>query len=279
MPHGPTCPNSGHPPGCPEWQLEDMLRTRRVALVTGGAQGIGTEIARRFVSDGLAVVVTDINDDGARELAAGLGGADVAFGTHLDVTSDQSVERAVAEVAEHFGRIDILVNNAGILSRRPAEDTVTDDWARELDVNLGGTMRCSRAAFELLRSGELACIINMGSVATTLGLPLRLSYSTAKSGIAGLTRTLAAEWGRYGIRVNAIAPGYIDTSLMRSGFDLGVLDEQKILSRTPLGRLGESAEIAAVASFLASPDASFVTGVVLRADGGITIDGDFRPTI
>jgi short-subunit dehydrogenase len=114
-------------------------------------------------------------------------------------------------------------------------------------------------------------------VGSTLGLPLRLAYSTAKSGMLGLTRTLAAEWGSFGIRVNAIAPGYIDTDLMRSGFGEGVLDEQEILNRTPLRRLGSPDEIANVASFLASSDASFVTGILLKADGGVTIDGDFRP--
>lgn len=236
-------------------------------------------MARRFAADGLTVVVADINQVGAAALARDLGGPDVALAVRLDVTSDADVTEAMEQVASAFGRLDVLVNNAGILSRRPAEETVTDDWLRELDVNLGGTMRCSRAAFDLLRHGDNSCVINLGSVASTLGLPLRLAYSTAKSGIAGLTRTLAAEWGRYGIRVNAIAPGYIDTSLMRSGFEQGVLDEGQILRRTPLGRLGDPKEIASVASFLASADASFVTGVLLRADGGVTIDGDFRPVL
>lgn len=256
-----------------------MANTRRVAFVTGGAQGLGAEMARRFVSDGLAVVVADINGAGAADLANELGNGGLAVGIQLDVTNDESVARALDEARSAFGRIDVLVNNAGILSRRPAEDTVTDDWIRELEVNLGGAMRCSRAAFESLRGGEFPCVINMGSVASSLGLPLRLAYSTAKAGIAGLTRTLATEWGCHGIRVNAIAPGYIDTSLMRSGFELGVLDETRILQRTPLRRLGEPQEIASVASFLASPDASFVTGVMLRADGGVTIDGDFRPVV
>ena len=256
-----------------------MPSSRRVALVTGGAQGLGAEMARRFASDGLAVAIADINPDGADALADQLGGSDVAIGIRLDVTSDAAVAHAMAEVEGAFGRLDVLVNNAGILSRRPAEQTVTEDWLRELDVNLGGTMRCSRGAFRLLREADNPSVINLGSVASTLGLPLRLAYSTAKSGIAGLTRTLAAEWGRYGIRVNAIAPGYIDTGLMRSGFDQGVLDEAQILRRTPLGRLGHPREIAAVASFLASADASFVTGVMLCADGGVTIDGDFRPVV
>ncbi|MDP1878296.1 MAG: SDR family NAD(P)-dependent oxidoreductase [Actinomycetota bacterium] len=247
----------------------------RVALVTGGAQGLGAAIARRLHSDGMAVVVADLNLDGARASAAGLG--DLALGVEVDVTSDDSVRRLADEVARAFGRLDVLVNNAGIISRTPSADLDTAAWLRELDVNLGGAMRCSRASFELLRSGDYPAIINMASVGATLGMPLRLAYSSAKSGVLGLTRTLAAEWGAFGIRVNALAPGYIDTDMMRSGFDLGVLDEQALLARTPLHRLGSADEVAAAASFLASKDASFVTGIVLKVDGGVTIDGDFRP--
>lgn len=249
--------------------------SRRVAAITGGAQGLGAAIGRRLHADGLTVVIGDVNLDGARSLASELG--DRALGLGLDVTSDESVNEFAATVAATLGRLDVLVNNAGIISRAPAQDTDTAEWTRELDVNLGGTMRCSRACFDMLSRGDGASIINMGSVGSTLGLPLRLAYSSAKSAILGLTRTLAAEWGSYGIRVNALAPGYIETPMMRSGFDLGVLDEQALLERTPLHRLGASEEIAAAASFLASPDASFITGIVLKVDGGITIGGDFRP--
>ncbi|MDO8306794.1 MAG: SDR family NAD(P)-dependent oxidoreductase [Actinomycetota bacterium] len=247
----------------------------RVALVTGGAQGLGAAIARRLHSDGMTVVVADLNLAGARLSAELLGGR--SMGLEVDVTSDGSVGLLVDEVARAFGRLDVLVNNAGIISRTPSAEFDTAAWLRELDVNLGGTMRCSRASFELLRSGAFPAIINMASVGATLGMPLRLAYSSAKSGVLGLTRTLAAEWGAFGIRVNALAPGYIDTDMMRSGFELGVLDEQALLARTPLHRLGDADEVAAAASFLASRDASFVTGIVLKVDGGVTIDGDFRP--
>jgi NAD(P)-dependent dehydrogenase (short-subunit alcohol dehydrogenase family) len=250
-----------------------------VALITGGAQGLGAAIAKRFVSEGVSVVVADLNGVGAMELAAQLGSPSQAIGVEIDVSLDDSVDHAFAASLEHFGRIDVLVNNAGILSRAPAEETITAVWQRELEVNLGGTMRCSRSAFPSLIQSENAAIINLASVASTLGLPLRLAYSTTKSGIVGLTRTLAAEWGPHGIRVNAIAPGYIDTPLMRSGFDLGVLDERSILLRTPLGRLGSAEEIASVANFLISRDASFITGVLLCADGGVSISGDFRSSI
>jgi NAD(P)-dependent dehydrogenase (short-subunit alcohol dehydrogenase family) len=254
-----------------------MALVGRVAVVTGGAQGLGASIARRLNRDGLRVVVADVNAAGAKELAQSLGADDAALGLEVDVTSDDSVQALMTQVQTAYGRLDVLVNNAGILKRTPSAELSTDQWVRELDVNLGGTMRCSRAAFDLLRTGENPSIINLGSVGSTLGLPLRLAYSTAKSGMLGLTRTLAAEWGSFGIRVNAIAPGYIDTDLMRSGFGEGVLDEQEILNRTPLRRLGSPDEIANVASFLASSDASFVTGILLKADGGVTIDGDFRP--
>ena len=250
---------------------------RRVALVTGAAQGLGAAIARRLHADGLLVVIADINEAGAAELARSLAGSARALAIGLDVTSDESVAASVSGTLEAYGRLDVLVNNAGVISRVAAAEVDTQAWQRELDVNLGGTMRCSRAAFEALSQGENACIINLASVGSTFGLPLRVAYSTAKSGVVGMTRTLAAEWGPCGIRVNAIAPGYIDTRLMRSGFELGVLDERALLSRTPLRRLGTSEDVAAAASFLASADASFVSGAVLPVDGGITIDGDFRP--
>jgi 3-oxoacyl-[acyl-carrier protein] reductase len=254
-----------------------MAAPSRVAFITGAAQGLGAETARRLVRDGLAVAVADVRLDAAAALAEELRENGHAIAVSLDVTSDASVDHGVARAVEELGRLDVLVNNAGVISRSPAEYTSTDDWLWEIDVNLGGAMRCSRSALPFLRQGENPAIINMGSVGSNLGLPLRLAYSAAKSGIGGLTRTLAAEWGCHGIRVNAIAPGYIDTSLMRSGFTQGVLDPELILQRTPLGRLGSPHEIASVASFLASSDAAFITGVTLPVDGGLIIDGDFRP--
>lgn len=251
----------------------------RVAVITGGAQGLGAAIGARLHSEGLALCLADLDGDLAAQFAeslAGRGGARVVS-AHVDVTSDASVAGLMDTVAGDFGRIDVLVNSAGTIARTPSQEIDSDAWTRLLDVHLGGAMRCSRQAFPLLCEGESASIINFGSVGTTLGMPLRLAYSTAKSGIAGLTRTLAVEWGPLGIRVNVIAPGYIDTELMRSGFRLGVLDEGEILDRTPLRRLGQASDIAGLAAFLASRDADFVTGAVIPVDGGVTIDGDFRP--
>lgn len=251
----------------------------RLALITGGAQGLGAAMAQRLHADGWAVWIADLQGQSAEECARALaaGGGAPVQASAVDVTLDASVRALMDEVSERFGRLDLLVNCAGTIARTPAEEIESAAWARLMDVHLGGAMRCCREAFPLLLAGSWPSVVNLGSVGTFLGMPLRLAYSTAKSGIAGFTRTLASEWGPRGIRVNAITPGYIDTALMRSGFDLGVLDEEEITQRTPLRRLGVAEDIAGVTAFLASPDAAFITGAVIPVDGGVTISGDFRP--
>jgi len=245
----------------------------RVALVTGAAQGLGLAISRRLRAQGYDVLMGDVNADGVTDAAAELGGT----GLVMDVTDDASV--ASAFDALHGRALDVLVNNAGLISRQPAQEFDSAQWEREMAVNLGGTMRCSRAAYPHLRQASSPSVVNLASVGSTFGLPQRLGYSTAKSGILGLTRTLAAEWGPDGIRVNAVAPGYIETQMMLSGFASGALDRDRLLDRTPLGRFGTSEEVAAAVAFLVSDDASFVTGTVLKVDGGITIDGSFHARV
>ncbi|WP_028638563.1 SDR family NAD(P)-dependent oxidoreductase [Nocardioides sp. URHA0032] len=241
----------------------------RTALVTGAGQGLGLAIARRLAGDGLRVVLTDVDEGRVRAAAADLAGATAAG---MDVTDPTSVARVVGDL----DRLDVLVNNAGVISRQPASEFDDAAWERELAVNLGGTMRCSRAAYPLLSRAPTPSVVNLASVGSTFGLPQRLGYATTKTGVVGLTRTLAVEWGPAGIRVNAVAPGYIETAMMLSGFDNGALDRDRLLSRTPMRRFGTSEEVAAAVSFLASPEASFVTGTVLRVDGGITVDGTFH---
>ncbi|MGZ4638559.1 MAG: SDR family NAD(P)-dependent oxidoreductase [Actinomycetes bacterium] len=249
---------------------------RPTALVTGAGQGLGLALASRLARDGYRVVLGDVDGDrvgaaAARLHAAGHDVSSIAF----DVTDDEAVDRAVAAAARDRV-LDVLVNNAGIISRTQAEEVDSAQWDREMAVNLGGTMRCSRAAYPFLVASAAPCVVNLASVGSTFGLPHRLGYSTAKTGVVGMTRTLAAEWGRRGIRVNAVAPGYIETPMMLSGFDSGALDRDRLLGRTPLGRFGRAEEVAGAVSFLVGPDASFVTGVVLEVDGGITIDGSFH---
>jgi NAD(P)-dependent dehydrogenase (short-subunit alcohol dehydrogenase family) len=246
--------------------------TGRSALVTGAGQGLGLAISARLARDGFRVTMGDVVAErvvaAAIELAAQ--GLDVR-GCAMDVTDDESVAAAFADLVS----LDVLVNNAGILSRTPAAEFTSAVWDREMAVNLGGTMRCSRTAHPLLLRSSAPSIVNLASVGSTFGLPGRVGYSTAKSGILGLTRTLAAEWGRSGIRVNAVAPGYVETPMMVSGFASGALDRDVLLSRTPLTRFGTVDDIAGAVAFLASADAAFITGIVLKVDGGITIDGSF----
>jgi len=241
-----------------------------VALVTGAAQGLGLAISLRLRADGFDVVMGDVNAEGVRRAAGQVGGR----GVTMDVSDDASVAAAFDTLGD--GPLDVLVNNAGLISRQPAAEFDSAQWDREMAVNLGGTMRCSRAAYAHLVRAERPAIVNLASVGSTFGLPQRLGYSTAKAGVLGLTRTLAAEWGPDRIRVNAVAPGYIETAMMRSGFTTGALDETRLLDRTPLGRFGSADEVAGAVSFLVSADASFVTGTVLKVDGGITIDGSFH---
>lgn len=249
-----------------------------VALVTGAARGLGLAIATRLSADGFDVVLADVNLEGvvaaAGELEPQRGAS--ATGIAIDVRDDASVNGAIDQIERDFGRLDVVVNNAGVVSRSRSEDLDSEVWSREIDINLGGIMRCSRAAYPLLVKSDRAAIVNLASVGSTLGLNLRLAYTASKTGTVGMTRSLAAEWGRQGIRVNSVAPGYMDTEMTRSGLANGVLDERLLIGRTPLGRFGRADEVAAAVSFLVSDDAAFITGVMLPVDGGIIIDGTFH---
>lgn len=254
------------------------MTSPRTVLVTGAAQGLGLHMAESFAGDGYVVALADRNAHQLTEAVAQLRSrypSAHASAMHVDVTDDASVERLVADVEASSGRLDVLVNNAGVISRGASQELSTQDWLRDLDVNVGGAFRCSRAAFRLLRASPYPSITNLGSLGSSLGMPKRASYNTSKTGVLGLTRTLAAEWGPLGIRCNAIAPGFIETAMMRSGLDSGALDEQHMLRRIPLRRLGLAPEIAAVALFLASPAASYINGATIPVDGGTTIDGTF----
>lgn len=256
-----------------------MPSSSKLVVVTGAAQGLGLAMTEKFLADGRRVMLTDIAEESLKSAAEELGrrfGDDAVAWCATDVTDDQSVaDLADAVAAWSGGVLDVLVNNAGLIARSATQDLSTERWLAVLEVNLGGTFRCARALHPLLTRSAAPSVINLGSLGSSLGMPQRAAYNAAKTGILGLTRTLAAEWGPEGIRVNAIAPGFIETEMMRSGFNNGLLDEGYMTRRIPLRRLGEPHEIAEVASFLASEAASYINGACIPVDGGTTVDGTF----
>jgi 3-oxoacyl-[acyl-carrier protein] reductase len=268
----------------------------RIALVTGGGSGIGRAIARRFAEEGARVVVNDVKKDAAERVVGELGTAG-ALAVQADVADSAQVRAMFGEIERALGGLDVLVNNAGIGSTSSGEgqrireqtdqrimevvsgqgiqthldvtERMSDEaWHRMIGVHLNGTFFCTREALRLMSPRNRGAIINLSSVAALMGLETVPHYSAAKGGILAFTRAVAREVGSRGIRVNAICPGYIDTPMTAP---MSELVRKAVLSRTPLGRWGEPEEIASTAAFLASDDASFITGQWISPNGGLFI--------
>lgn len=239
----------------------------KVVLITGGASGLGLAAGQGFAREGATVVLADLNAELARTQAQGLGAGHLSLGG--DVASETDVQAIVDSTVERFGRLDVLINSAGIPdSFKPTLEQDVADFRRLVDVHLSGTfMMCKAAAPHMLRQGAGA-MINLSSIAGVLGLARRNAYSAAKAGIGMMTRTLGCEWAAQGVRVNAIAPGYMLTPFMQRLVDEGKLDAEQVRRRTPAGRLGTARHIADAMLFLASDSAEFITGVTLPVDGG-----------
>jgi NAD(P)-dependent dehydrogenase (short-subunit alcohol dehydrogenase family) len=248
----------------------------RVALITGAGSGIGRAAAELFAAEGAAVAVVDLIAEAAEETVAKIkadGGRALALAANIAVAAE--VESVVAHAVDELGRLDVLYNNAGVNSAGSVADATEDDWDRCFAVNAKGTFLCSRAAVPYLAQAQGGAIVNQGSVAGLVAVPNFAAYCAAKGAVVALTRSMAIDLAGRRIRVNAICPGTVFTPLMepmlraRGDGDLEA-GLAKTVVKYPIGRLGTPAEIAQVALFLASDDASFLTGSIVTADGGMT---------
>lgn len=243
----------------------------RVALVTGGGRGIGRGIAIGLAAAGASVAVWDIDAPSAAAVAGELSEASLADA--VDVTDTAAVEAGLDRIASALGLVDILVANAGVTSRSPLESLGDEDFRRVVDVNLGGTFVCTRAVGRrLIESGRPGSVITVASISGLVGNRGgdNTHYCLTKGGVIAFTRSLAVEWARHGIRVNAIAPGYTVTPMTDRLLAADPEWHQELVHRVPLERFGTPEDMAGAAVFLASPAAAYVTGHVLLVDGGYT---------
>jgi NAD(P)-dependent dehydrogenase (short-subunit alcohol dehydrogenase family) len=237
----------------------------QVAIVTGAGQGIGAAIAERLARDGASVVLVDIDEAHVRGTSARLRDQGLnAIGEVADVTQKDRVNELVDKVKADHGSINILVNNAGIIRDGFAVDISEEDWDRVLDVNLKGAFFCCQAVFPVMKAQASGNIVNIAS-RSWLGNIGQANYSASKGGLVSLTRTLALEFARYQINVNAVAPGLIDTPMTRG---MPERSRERLLKMQPTGKMGTVDDIAAAVSFLASKEAGYITGQVLHVDGG-----------
>ncbi|MBI0577166.1 glucose 1-dehydrogenase [Neobacillus cucumis] len=245
-----------------------MKLAGKVAVVTGGASGIGEFTVREMVEEGAKVVIADLNDDLGSKLVQELNQEErqVAY-IHVDVTKEDQVENMIEFAVSKFGKLDILFNNAGIGSLSPSAELPFEEWRKVLSVNLDGVFLAAKHAIKAMQKNGGGSIVNTASILGHVGQAQTAPYTASKGAVVNLTRTLAVEYAKDNIRVNAVCPGYIETPLLNQ------LDEamkNHLISLHPIGRLGKPEEIAKAVVFLSSDDASFVTGSNLLVDGGYT---------
>ena len=252
--------------------LESFSLDGEVAVVTGAAQGLGKQMAAALAEMGADVAIADVNRGKAERTAAELDGETDVIPVEADVTDEASVEAMVEAVTDRLGPIDVLVNNAGIVEHSPAEETSIESWRRVLSVNLDGVFLCAKhVGREMLDRGE-GRIVNVASMSgIDVNVPQKqASYNSTKAGVSMLTKSLAVEWADRGVRVNAIAPGYMRTELVDETLEADPEMEETWLENTPMGRLGRPEELQELVVYLASDASSYMTGSTVVIDGGYT---------
>jgi NAD(P)-dependent dehydrogenase (short-subunit alcohol dehydrogenase family) len=253
-----------------------MRLAGRVAIVTGAGRGIGHGVALGLAREGADLVLVSRTAPELEALAAeieGLGRS--AIVALADVREPQAVQAAVDAAVERFGQVDVLVNSAGIPMVSPTTELSLEDWHRAIDINLTGTFLFCQAAGKVMLKQQRGSIINIGSIHSFQGIPMRAAYAASKGGVLQFTRSLAMEWAPHGVRVNCISPGWIRTPLQDQLVAAGKLDRAPIVARTPIRRMGEVEDLVGPVVFLASDESSFVVGEQMVVDGGWGVYGYF----
>jgi NAD(P)-dependent dehydrogenase (short-subunit alcohol dehydrogenase family) len=252
-------------------------KPRKIALVTGAARGIGLATAKRFLADGWQVALLDIDGDNLKKAMAAVAKPDVTLAITCDVSDPAQVEQAFAALTKRFGRLDAMVNNAGIAIFGPITQTSFADWQRVLAVNLNGPFLMTQRATPLMRDNGGGAIVNITSISGLRASTLRVAYGTSKAGLAHLTKQQAVELASLGIRVNAVAPGPVDTAMAKAVHTPEIRADYH--DHMPLNRYGLEEELANAIFFLCSDQASYITGQVLCVDGGFDSTGIGLPTL
>lgn len=251
--------------------------TNKVAFVTGAARGLGLAAATKFLDEGWRVVMLDILGDVLEEAAKSLGKPELILTIRADVSDPSDVQEAVQKAKDQFGRIDALVNNAGIAIFKPILEVSLEDWQKVMAVNLTGPFLMTQATAGLMRDQGGGAIVNITSISGLRASTLRVAYGTSKAGLAHLTKQQAAELGEYGIRVNAVAPGPVNTAMAKAVHTPEIRADYH--DHIPLNRYGQESELANAIYFLCSDQAGYVTGQVLCVDGGFDSTGIGLPTL
>jgi len=239
-----------------------------VALITGASRGIGKATALKFAKEGAKLVVCDLGDDVAETVAEIRLQGGSAIGFKVDVTQPHTIDAMVRGALASHGRIDILVNNAGIVADAQLKKVTEDQFDRVIDVNLKGTYNCTRAVIDSMIERKGGVVLNASSIVGIYGNFGQTNYAASKFGVIGMAKTWARELGKHGIRVNAVCPGFIETTILKSMPEKVI---RALEERVPLGRLGKPEEIANTFAFLASDEASYINGAVIEVCGGMTL--------